>query len=149
MVFFHRTLVLKLQTWIYSYIRHSSTQDLNKSIPFKYLGLYLIFISCQKLGKRKVISLDQSWLCFSIILNRYLLCLKAVSPGFVFWSKIFVKKGEVSISPGFSFFLWCLDFISAYVCIPLNFSHHGICRICRHSLPFVLGRSFLLLQPPP
>ena len=47
------TLVLKLQTWIYNYIRHRSTQDLNKSIPYKNLGLYLIFYFLPKIGEGK------------------------------------------------------------------------------------------------
>ena len=91
------TFVLKLQTWIYNYIRHSNNQGLDKSIPYKYLGSYLIFYYLPKIGEEKG---DQSGsvlvLFHYYILNRYLLCLKAISPGFVFWSKmLFVKRGEV------------------------------------------------------
>ena len=79
------TLVLKLQTWIYNYIRHRSTRDLNKSIPYKNLGLYLIFYFLPKIGEGKGDQSGSVLVMFQYyILNRFLLCLKAISPGFVF-----------------------------------------------------------------
>ena len=83
--------------FITTYIRHSSTQDLNKSIPYKNLGLYLIFYFLPKIGEGKGDQSGSVLVMFQYyVLNRYLLCLRAISPGFVFWSKmLFVKKGEV------------------------------------------------------